>query len=56
MFLVSLESATALTGLFLNSKISNFIVLLYGINAPFHLLGLNGLIGVSARNILRLEV
>ena len=48
MFLISMLSATAATGLFKGSK---FVILIFDLLddiSPFHLLGLNGLIGVIA--------
>ena len=48
MFLNSTLSATTLTGLFLISKLFILIFALSEIMLPFHLLGLNGLIGVIA--------
>ena len=39
-------SATAATGLFFGSRLVNFIFTLLETIFPFHLLGLNGLIGV----------
>ena len=48
IFLISLLSATAEIGLFLFCRLFIIIFDLSEINLPFHLLGLNGLIGVSA--------
>ena len=48
MFLISILSATAATGLFLKSRFVNLIIELLDTTFPFHLLGLNGLIGVIA--------
>ena len=48
MFRISLLSATAATGLLTGSKFTTFTQDLLEIILPFHLLGLNGLIGVTA--------
>ena len=48
MFLISILSATAATGLFFESKFINLIIELLETIFPFHLLGLKGLIGVIA--------
>ena len=49
MFLTSVASALALTGLSFGLIILNSTVDLFFSKAPFHLLGLNGLIGVKAK-------
>ena len=47
-FLISILSATAATGLFIGSKFVITTSCLFEVNLPFHLRGLNGLIGVTA--------
>ena len=49
IFFTSLASALALTGLSLGLRILNSTLDLFFIKAPFHLLGLKGLIGVKAK-------
>ena len=50
IFFTSKASALALTGLILGLITLNSIIELFLINAPLHLLGLKGLIGVSAKS------
>ena len=48
IFRISILSATAATGLFSGSRLINFILEIFETTFPFHLLGLKGLIGVTA--------
>ena len=51
IFLNSIKSASALTGLLLGSKDNKVMFTLLFNNAPLHLLGLYGLMGVNARTL-----